>query len=135
MCLLWGDIEFHSHVDGIFLGVPSWPHRMKWLNSTRSLNSSADHPVRAERIWKSKSGILCSLQHAVNIDYTTRYNILLHGSDAIYNLTLIIPHHPFHHKVWYKQGVTYLIMSHFEDLCIMWYYQKKHVENQNKITF
>jgi hypothetical protein len=41
-----------------------------------------------------------------------------------YSLTLIISHHPFHHKVWYKQCVTYLIMSHFEDLCIKWYYKK-----------
>jgi hypothetical protein len=27
-----------------------------------------------------------------------------------YSQTLIISHHPFHHKVWYKQGVTYLII-------------------------
>ena len=26
---------------------------------------------------------------------------------------LIMSHHLFHQKVWYKQGVTYLIMSHF----------------------
>ena len=42
-----------------------------------------------------------------------------------YSLTLIMSHHPFHQKKWYKQGVTFFIMSHFEDLCIMWYYQKK----------
>ena len=54
-------------------------------------------------------------------------------NETKYSLTLIMSHHPFHQKEWYKQGVTYLIMSHFEDLCIMWYYQKKKVENQNKL--
>ena len=46
-----------------------------------------------------------------------------------YNLTSIMLHHPFHQKMWYIQGVTYLIMSHLEDLCVTWYYQR----NRQKI--
>ena len=42
-------------------------------------------------------------------------------------------HHPFHQKVWYKQGVIYLTLSHLEDLCNTWYYQRKKVEKQIKI--
>ena len=69
-------------------------------------------------------------------------NLAIGSTDVIgimnqvhYSLTLIMSHHTFHQKEWYKQGVTYLIMSHFVDLCIMWYYQKnKKVENKNKIT-
>ena len=52
-------------------------------------------------------------------------NFNKHVKIVKYTLISIMSHHPFHQKVWYKQGVAYLIMSHLKDLCIyMWYYQR-----------
>ena len=120
----WGEQPVHSLLGGDALGIQQGTS--VWVGLPK-------YEGKSDKIlWWELGFILraCSFQKII----LAIVHELLCGliQEAQYTLTSIMSHHPFHQKVRYKQGVTYLMMSHLEDLCTMWFINKKNYNIQKK---
>ena len=97
-----------------------YDHYIEWAHESplKRKRKNTRYSLKAPKP-RRKLAMAASIWHASCTNWV--FHIL---GEVGYTLTSILSHPPFYHKVWHKQGVTYLIMSHLEDLCIMWYYQR-----------